>query len=310
MRLIIVTLERYCVAVLLTVAATQAHLSAADRIEGKESGDKREFCGDLKLTCVWCKPGTFVMGSPKKEVGRAQRGEEQVTVTLTTGYWIGQTEVTQTQWIEIMGTQPWRAWKGENRIPDDPALPVAYIPHGLPDDDSVVPDSAWEFCLKLTERERMAKRIPATWQFTLPTEAQWEYACRAGSTTAYGFGDDESKLVEYAWYEKNSSFRLREAHVQPVGGRKPNAWGIYDMHGNAGEFCSDWWTWHNPGGKDPLVSKPGVGSNRGGGNTRVARGGSWGSDSQAVRSATRSHVKPINPYPTLGLRVVLSRIRN
>ena len=126
----------------------------------------------------------------------------------------------------------------------------------------------------------------------LPTEAQWEYACRAGSTTRYCFGDEESGLGEYAWYSANSGNK-----THPVGEKKPNAWGLYDMHGNVCEWCQDWW-------KDGYYKESPVDDPTGAatGSNRVLRGGSWITPASSCRSAYRSHA-PGNGNFILGLRV-------
>ena len=130
-------------------------------------------------------------------------------------------------------------------------------------------------------------------KFALPTEAQWEYACRAGSTTGYCFGDGEAGLDEYAWYAANSG-----GNVQPVGGKKPNAWGLYDMHGNVWEWCQDWYDkeyYAKSATDDPAGPPHGEG--------RVERGGSWNDSAKGCRSANRSNLGPGDRGGNLGLRV-------
>jgi len=178
---------------------------------------------DVDLRMIWIEPGTFTMGSPSDELGRKEE-ETQHEVTLTQGYWLGKYEVTQAQYEAVMGTNP-SYWEGAN-------LPV----------DSIIWDDAMEFCAKLTEIERGAGRLPEGYEYTLPTEAQWEYVCRAGTTTALNSGknlSDEYKcpeMDEVGWYYYNGT---RKTH--PVGQKLPNAWGLYDMHGNVSEWCLDWY---------------------------------------------------------------------
>jgi formylglycine-generating enzyme required for sulfatase activity len=129
----------------------------------------------------------------------------------------------------------------------------------------------------------------------LPTEAQWEYACRAGSKTKYCFGDDASKSGEYAWYDENS-----DKKTHPVGEKKPNAWGLYDMHGNVWEWCQDWW---NNGyyKKSPADDPTGAAT----GSGRVIRGGCWVFPARGCRSASRDYDEPGYGVSNLGLRVSL-----
>jgi len=148
------------------------------------------------------------------------------------------------------------------------------------------------FCQKLTERERTAGRLPTGYIYTLPTDAQWEYACRAGTT-----GPHAGKLDEIAWYKNNSNWTMHE-----VGTKKPNAWGLYDMHGNAIEWCLDWFKEKLPGG---TVTDP-VGSAKDQGQGRVYRGGFWGGDGDTVRSADRRGTRPDAHWYDIGFRVALA----
>ena len=150
---------------------------------------------------------------------------------------------------------------------------------------------AVEFCRKLSKRpaEKAAGRV-----YRLPTEAQWEYACRAGTTTNYSFGDDGSDLGDYAWYRENSN-----SSTHPVGGKQPNAWGLYDMHGNVWEWCSDWYGDY----PDRAVTDP-TGTRTG--SSRVRRGGSWNYDAEVCRSANRRKYNQLNRFSSNGFRVCLS----
>src|SRR5262249_25692610 len=113
-------------------------------------------------------------------------------------------------------------------------------------------DEATDYCRRLTERERQAGRLSKGWEYTLPTEAQWEYACRAGTETRVSCGDDEAQLGDYAWFSNNAS-QVNENYAHRVGQKEPNAWGLHDMHGNVIEFCRDTYTQELPGGRDPEV---------------------------------------------------------
>ena len=163
------------------------------------------------------------MGSPNDEVDRKLDEGPQTEVTLTQDFWLGKTEVTQLQWEAIMENNP-SSFKGENH-------PV----------ETVTWYVVMEFCRKLTERERAAGRLDEGHEYTLPTEAQWEYACRAGTTTRFSFGDDPeySQLGDYGWFSENpltgsSGNSLNRTH--DVGGKLANPWGLYDMHGNVWEW--------------------------------------------------------------------------
>lgn len=218
----------------------------------------------------WCPAGTFQMGSPAGENG-GRDDEHQRSVTLTKGFWLMETECTQRLWVAVMGSAlNWSKGYGKG---DD--YPVYNVSH----------DEAVEFS------KRMQSLLGGAVKVSLPTEAQWEYACRAGTTTRYSF-DDESKLGEYAWYESNSG---RTTH--PVAQKKPNAWGLHDMHGNVWEWCSDWHSASPSGERDP--SGPWQGSDR------VGRGGGWYGSAWYCRSANRSRGAPGNRSDDLGFRLSL-----
>jgi formylglycine-generating enzyme len=212
----------------------------------------------LEMEMLWCKPGTFTMGSPKSEKHRDE-DETQHTVTLTQGYWLGKYEVTQSQWKAIMGARRQLILVGE----EGANFPVTRIYW----------DRATSFCKKLTERERKAGRLPTGYAYQLPTEAQWEYACRAGTKTAYSFGD--------AITEKQANFHVGKIRGTIVVGTFPaNPWGFHNMHGNVWEWCSDWY------GKYPTGTLTGP-TGPTSGSSRVIRGGSWHFTFHVLRSAER-----------------------
>jgi formylglycine-generating enzyme required for sulfatase activity len=151
-----------------------------------------------------------------------------------------------------------------------------------------------KFCEALTTREIAAGRLPKGLVYQLPTEAQWEYACRAGTTSSYSFGDDASRLGEYAWFDANA-WDIDEKYAHRVGTKRENAWHLYDMHGNLWEWCRDWYEEKLPGGRAPLVSTVG--------SFRVFRGGSWYSSPQGCRSAFRFWDTPSCRSFGLGFRV-------
>ena len=225
--------------------------------------------------------GTFMMGSPESEKARCD-DEAQVSVTLTKPFGLGKTEVTQGQWKSVMGTEP---WDGQDNVKADKDCPATYVSW----------DDATEFCKTLTAIERKAGKLKANEDYRLPTEAEWEYACRAGTTTAFSFGDDESKLGKYAWFDGNAR---DEQYAHKVGTKKPNPWGLHDMHGNVWEWCSDCYDGKLAGGIDPVGPKEGL--------IRVIRGGCWGYDLGYCRSAFRIGSVPSDRINDLGFRVVFS----
>jgi formylglycine-generating enzyme required for sulfatase activity len=246
-------------------------------LAGSLAGQLREVSG-LKL--VWIPAGSFTMGSPQDEKDRSSN-EGPVSVTLTKGFWLGRHEVTQAEWQRVMRTTP---WSGKGFVKEGDDYPATYVSW----------DDAVEFCKKLTESERGAGRLPANWGYTLPTEAQWEYACRAGSTSRYSFGDDESDLSGYAWFHKNA-YAAGEKYAHQVGKKKANAWGLHDMHGNGWEWCRDFNAGKLPGGLDPEVSA--------GGSDRVIRGGSWDFTARLCRSAYRCGNTPADRSEHMGFRL-------
>ena len=223
---------------------------------------------------VWVPPGTFVMGSPADELGRSN-DETQHTVTLTQGFWLSDHEVTQAEYQAVMGNNP-SSFKG------DVLLPV----------ERVSWDEAVLYCQKLTERERAAGRITVQQAYRLPTESEWEYAARAGTTGArYG------ELDAIGWYSSNAGGKT---HV--VKQKLPNAWGLYDMIGNVWEWCGDWYGTYPSG----TVTDP-TGPNSG--TLRVVRGDSWNFDASGARSAYRGGNHPGDQDFTLGFRPALSSVR-
>ena len=210
--------------------------------------------------------GDFVQGSSGDEPGH-ERGEgPQRRVRLARPFRMGIHQVTQGEYTQLMGENPSR-FRGVRR-------PV----EGISWDDAVA------FCRRLSEKEGR--------EYRLPTEAEWEYACRAGSATAYCFGDDPARLGEYAWYRKNSGEQTHE-----VGLKKPNAWGLHDMHGNVWEWCQDRYAVHGSSPqKDPSGPEDGV--------LRVVRGGSWFDYPLPLRSACRGRNLASNKADDHGFRVV------
>ena len=214
--------------------------------------------------------GSFTMGSPTGERGRGT-DERQHPVTISKPFYLQITEVTQKQWTQLMGSNPSSFKDGGDDFPVE----------------SVSWNKAQEFIKKLNQMESGAK-------YRLPTEAEWEYACRAGSKGRFCFGDDEAKLGEYAWYSGNSNNK-----THPVGKKKPNKWGLYDMHGNVWEWVED--DWHDGYKGAPDDGRAWVDNPRG--SRRVIRGGSWYYDAWYCRSATRRSHSPDYHSSRVGFRL-------
>lgn len=226
---------------------------------GESAGDEIRLWvpgGQLMLEFVWCPPGSFTMGSPSGEEGRGD-DERQRRVTLSRGFWMGKTPVTVQQWKQVMPRLPWpyhekredTAWLAAFRGGQYPVVGVSW-------------DEAQAFC----------REAASQCGLRLPTEAEWEYACRAGSTGAYG---GTGRADEMGWHAANSL-----GHAHPVGQKAPNAWGLYDMHGNVWEWCTDRY------GERPGVAAIDPAGPRTG-EFYVRRGGSWGSRAGDCRSAYR-----------------------
>lgn len=249
-------------------------LSESSPWVASEAGEIHELEELPGFRMAWIPPGRFTMGSPRSETGRYPN-EEQVQVELTRGYWLGVTEVTQAQWKAVMDTEPWKTRDFVQEGADYPAIYVSW-------------EEATEFCEVLTNRERAANRLASNERYALPTEAQWEFAYRAGSQTAYYWGNDSRNLDDYAW------FRARFAHR--VGQKLENAWGLHDMSGNVWEWCSDWYGEELFGGADPIGTDSG--------SERCYRGGSWDeADVRALRGACRGRRPPTNKYYLMGFRI-------
>jgi len=245
-------------------------------------GEKWKVPG-LGLEMVWIKPGTFTMGSPMFELGR-EADETQHEVVLTEGFWLGRHEVTQAQWKALMGGNPSRFMHLGGHHPVE----------------KISWDQAVEFCAKLTEVERAAGRLPANFEYALPTEAQWEYACRAGTTSALNSGKELTaaegtcpNLDEVAWYEGNSGGK-----THPLGRKRANAWGLCDMHGNLWEWCADWLGDYGDEGLTDPAGPPR-------GEKRVLRGGGWRHQAWTCRSSKRYGCEPDQRLGSFGFRVAL-----
>jgi formylglycine-generating enzyme required for sulfatase activity len=241
-----------------------------------------DFAKKIGMKFVWIEPGTFLMGSPdgKTPPGvpvEKDRWDDETAhvVTLTRGYYLAATTVTQYQWEQVMGKDAHGSRRKGKDDEEKKLLPVEGV--------SFVDCQA--FCLKLGLRD--GKR------YTLPTEAEWECACRAGAGTAYCFGDDQRKLGDYAWFLDNAG---QEPHE--VGTKKPNRWGLYDMHGNVWQWCEDFYA---PYPKEKVTDP--VNLNSSGADFHVQRGGSLSNPSPICRAAYRGG-KPVFRTDAVGCRVV------
>jgi formylglycine-generating enzyme required for sulfatase activity len=222
------------------------------------------------MVLVWTEPSTFSMGSPKNEAGRNEE-ETLHRVTLTRGFYMSAHLVTQYQWEQVMGRD---ANPSHFRCADEEDKKRQPV-------DSVSWDDCQKFCALLSKREGR--------QYRLPTEAQWEYACRAGSATAYWWGNSISPAQ--ANYDRH--------RPTPVGQFPPNAWGLYDMHGNLWQWCEDRYGTYQPGAATDPVNEKGLPS-----ATRVLRGGSWRNGREYCRSASRDGAPPDTPANHRGCRVI------
>jgi formylglycine-generating enzyme required for sulfatase activity len=237
------------------------------------------------IPMVWVAPGTFRRGSPAGEADRGKDEDPETEVTLSQGFWVGKYEVRQREWAEVMGSNP-------SHFKGDLELPV----------ETVTWEEAMEYCRKLTERERGAGRLPERYEYRLPTEAQWEYACRAGTRSATGYGESLSSSQANFNGEHPYNGGAKGPYLgktAKVGSYAPNGWGLYDMHGNVWEWCLDWYGDRLPGGS--VIDPRGPSS----GSYRVKRGGGWDDFGRICRSAYRSRFVPGRRIYDLGFRLAL-----
>jgi formylglycine-generating enzyme required for sulfatase activity len=223
---------------------------------------------------VWVSSGAFLRGSPASEACRSE-DERQHRVTLTRGFWLGSQPVTQAQWQAVMEHNP-----SSFRGPDRPVEQVSW-------------EDVLEFCKRLSEQDGQ--------HYRLPTEAEWEYACRAGTTTPFAFGDtlasDQANYDANFTYDGGATGLYRE-QTTPVHFFQPNRWGLHDMHGNVWEWCDDWYGEYPRGPmRDPQGPEAG--------HVKVVRGGSWSCPPRYCRSAFRFWFAPAYRSRYLGFRVVL-----
>jgi formylglycine-generating enzyme required for sulfatase activity len=285
------------------------------------------------LPMVWIPPGKFMMGSPASEAGRKADEGPRHQVTITKGYWIGRTEVTIGQWKSVMGESLrehvvrmlndetiYDFGEQKQKLREYMHFDPKDVDKIIANDNDELPmyfvswHDAMAFCVRLTEHEKAKKRLPENYEYSLPAEAQWEYACRAGTMTSTYTGDlviEDSKaatLDDICWYGGNSAVgyegrRLGNSQAGPrnVGAKKPNAWGLYDMPGNIWEWCSDWYgTYPAENQNDPVGAVGGTG--------KTNRGGSLGSGPNSERSATRASNPAAEKSAYRGFRIALSEV--
>ena len=268
----------------------QSSPSSSTGLDRGAIGDSRSFeiGAGQKVVLKYVPGGEFLMGSPADEAER-QEAEKQVRVTLSSHYWMGETEVTQGQWEAVMGTTPAQQKAKGDASGDVNGLgadhPIYFVSH----------DDAEAFIGKLN-----AKSQPGSgWRWALPSEAQWERACRGGTETVFSFGNSlDSTQANFDGNNpygngKKGPYLEKTAAVKSYAA---NAYGLYDMHGNVWEWCSDWYGEMIPGGVDPQGAKTG--------SFRVFRGGSWASLGRNCRSAYRYRFTPVLRYYTVGFRLV------
>jgi formylglycine-generating enzyme required for sulfatase activity len=230
---------------------------------------------------VLIKAGTYMRLIPAKKPTNAETSSVkslEFPITLSHDFWLGKYEVTQGDYEKIMAKNP-------SNFPGETNRPV----------EKVTWFDAMSYCSSVTKRETEAGHLPSGYIYRLPTEAEWEYACRAGTTNFYSFGDSADQSDQYAWTLENS-----EGTPHPVGQKLPNPWGLYDMHGNVWEWCSDWFADYPP---KPLKDPTGPAQGR----FKVFRGGSWNHAVELARSRNRFIMSPTNGIYFVGFRLALSQ---
>ncbi|MFP4655340.1 MAG: formylglycine-generating enzyme family protein [Methanohalobium sp.] len=229
--------------------------------ENKKNKDPETYINSMDMEFILIPAGEFQMGSPSEEKNWYKNEHPVHNVIIETPFYLGKFSITQSQWLELMGTNPSR-FAGDDR-------PV----------DRVSWNDAQEFINRLNAKEDSNK-------YRLPSEAEWEYACRAGTTTRYSFGNSESKLDEYAWYRENS-----EHGSHPVGKKNPNPWGLYDMHGNLWEWVQD--IYHESYDGAPEDGSAWENNTNYSKIMQVLCGGSWQTSAVGCRSASRTYYPPV-----------------
>ncbi len=228
--------------------------------------------GGVEMQFLYIPRGKFLMGAPESDGDAYDRERPQHEVNISKGFYLGKYLVTQGQWEGVMGTRP---WSGQDSAESHEDCPVVHV--------------SWEdtqaFVGKLNERGNL---------YRLPSEAEWEYSCRAGASSRWSFGDDERTLRDYAWYDENA---WEEQYAHHVGMKQPNTWGLYDMYGNVYEWCGDW---YGPYASKPQVDPIGPPS----GSFRVSRGGAFFDYGLDMRSTFRKKCASSNRLSYVGFRLL------
>lgn len=237
--------------------------------------------GPRGIRLVWCPPGQFHMGGNSQSIPSIDQ-EEPKHVKVARGFWLGQTEVTQQQWMQTMPSAP---WVGEKNAISGSGYPATYVSW----------EDATEFCRVLTAKEKSLGSLPFGWKYALPSEIQWEYACRAGASTKFSFGDRPADGIKHAWCR----FGDEKPSIQVVGLKSANHWGLYDMHGNVWEWCDERHITKTNEAQAQILLTPG--------SYQVYRGGSFDFGLLEPQAAHLVRCESNVRKSTLGFRVALVR---
>ncbi|MEM9364585.1 MAG: SUMF1/EgtB/PvdO family nonheme iron enzyme [Planctomycetota bacterium] len=254
-------------------AANDVNFASPPPIPVRRTG----FLNTAGIKMILIPAGTFSMGSPSTNAITATDTNPRHPISISRSFYMAETEVTQTQWRSVMGTKP---WEGSDRVLEGPEYPATHVSW----EDAVL------YCQRLSLKEQRTYR--------LPTEAEWEYACRGGTDTVYCFGDEPSALADHGWFHQNA-YAAGENHAHRVAQKRPNAFGLFDMHGNVWEWCSDWYS-RDFYTKSRSIDPSGPSS----GAYRVLRGGCWGNYDWLCGSASRYRLAPNSKTFIHGFRPV------